>query len=111
MAFIRLLLLNDDGPAHHDCRLRVLASAGIGQENNGGETVTIVDCSNWPPGQLEEWMGAGGLVELSKVLSLERLHIFVLKFVFECLTIHAPLWSVLFRSSEFCCQWLAMESK
>ena len=75
MAFLRLLLLNDDGPAHHDCRLRVLEAAGIGHKNNAGETVTIIDCSNWPPAQTEEWMGAGGLVELSKVLMKDSINL------------------------------------
>ncbi len=37
------------------------AAARDGQEENG------VDCRMWPPGQQEEWIGAGGVVELSKV--------------------------------------------
>jgi hypothetical protein len=65
IAFIRLLLLDDDGPAHHDCRLRVLAAAGANREQ---KVADVVDCSNWPLAQLEEWEGEGGVVELSKVV-------------------------------------------
>ena len=67
IAFIRLLLLDDDGPAHHDCRLRVLAACAAGTEDSLEE---MIDCSNWPLAQVEEWNGAGGIVELSQVASI-----------------------------------------
>jgi hypothetical protein len=67
IAFIRLLLLDDDGPAHHDCRLRVLAACAARKEHAPEE---IIDCGNWPLAQLEEWSGAGGVVELSQVVNV-----------------------------------------
>jgi hypothetical protein len=74
MAFLRMLLLEDDGPAHHDCRLRVLAAAGTSNGENVGQVIDnslkschVIDCSAWPPEYVEQWMGEGGLIALSKV--------------------------------------------
>jgi hypothetical protein len=94
LSFLRMLLLEDDGPAHHDCRSHVLAAVGAGQEKKAGE---IVDCSNWPLGRLQEWIGVGGVVELSKVApSLDNDYLWphALQFI---LTLE---FFLIFRSSE-----------
>lgn len=101
LAFLRLLLLEDDGPAHHDCRLRVLTAAGEGKRSAGqfidnlGQTI---DCRMWPPGFVEEWTGEGGLVELSKVTTP----------LTECpaLLLRSPFSRAFFRITECCCRWL-----
>ncbi len=98
-AFIRLLLLDDDGPAHHDCRLRVLAAAGASKELSSAD---MIDCSNWRLEQLEEWGGEGGLIELSKVVKFV-----MLGGLGGCFLVLAPFFVCLyscFRSCESFCR-------
>ncbi len=92
LSFLHMLLLEDDGPAHHDCRSHVLAAVGAGQDKKAGE---IIDFSNWPQGRLQEWIGEGGIVELSKVASsLDNLWLYALQFIL------IPAFFLIFRSSE-----------